>query len=140
MNDKEKNMKTLSAIVVLMVLSFCFGCSYVGKTSAPKCVAGPDEICPSDQFYDDMQREKELTKEIQKKQNSPAVKDWREAIDLRNGMGDRLNAQIREQNKLGFRWADDRSKFVKMTPEELKQYIAQTQPQVPVPASPPSKK
>lgn len=91
-----------------------------------KCVAGPNEICPSDQFYSDMQRVKELGIEINKKQNTPPVREWRDAIDLRNGIIDRLNPQILEQNKKGFKYADETGKFVKMTPDELKQFIVQT--------------
>lgn len=124
-------MKRLTLTLVLIALSI-FGSS-VGCSNhkAKTCVAGPNEVCPSDQFLEDMNRVKDLDLDVKDKSTSPAVKSWREEIDLRNGMIDRLNPLITEQNKQGLKWSQDIGKFVRMTPDEYKQYMAQFQSQAP---------
>jgi hypothetical protein len=126
------NRTTMLVLGIVLVVVVSGGMYWAGHhaSASYNCVAGPNEVCASDQFYGDMQRLKALNKEVTAKQNSAPIREWREAIDLSNGMAQRLNAQIIEENKLGFKWDDSKGRFVKMTPDELRQLAAQLQTNV----------
>jgi hypothetical protein len=110
-------MKNVYLYVVLTVVlaATAAGLYYLGMHHASasyNCVAGPNELCASDQFHSDRLRVKELDKEITEQTKSGAVRSWQDKIDLRNGLAERLNAQMDVELKQGYNWNDDKGRFV----------------------------
>lgn len=102
---KGLNMKR---VIVAFVLGSIF---LVAQTKAPAkpaakpytCEAGPDEKCPTQQWYADY---KHLLK-LQEPYVMPS-----DVRDLVNGIGMRLRATT----PAGFEWSDEKGKFVKAVP------------------------
>lgn len=137
-------------LALIAVVAFCVavGAGVVlykmDHPAAYVCVAGPGEVCASDQFVDAMHRLKDLDKEISDKQKSScAVKDWLDTIRLRNGLSEEVNAQIKDMNSKGFGWNDSKIRFAQFTPDQIRQIQAQAappQPALPAPAATTPKK
>lgn len=88
---------------------------YISHRSSPpsySCVAGPDELCASDQFFSDYQRWKTLKADLAKQQESTELRDLQNKSDQLSGMTTRLSQQIPQ----GYAWDEKKSRFVKASP------------------------
>jgi hypothetical protein len=88
------------------------------------CVAGPNELCASDQYYEDMMHFKALQKDLAKRQVSSEIRAYQDEHDLVTGLASRLFQQ--EQATVGCgapqdkcRWDDQKSKFVPAPKEQV---------------------
>ena len=102
--------------------------------SSYNCVAGPNEVCGSDQFVEDRARVKEMDKEIAVMAHSKAIREWQDKIDLRNGIAERNNAQLNEAKKSGLDWDEAKQRFLKQDKPQVAQ--ATPAPVTPEPAKP----
>lgn len=88
------------------------------KTETPKCVAGPGEICPSDDFITELDELKRLDDQQRTLSQSKVVKELIAINDTRRGMADRMQQEINStlQANPGHMWDGNKRKFVPAPP------------------------
>lgn len=133
------NVKSIG-LTVAIVLFLGSGGWVVTKTistranALPSCTAGPGEICPSDDFKEQLKTFKALAERQRVLSQNPKLKELISVIDQQSGMGDRMQKEINItlQANPGHAWDGTKEKFV----------VAPAQPApTPAPAAvPPAKK
>jgi len=114
-------MKTLLTIGALAFAALLTGCSHKSSAQAQTCVAGPDEICPSDIELGEVTEMKALNDAFQKKLK--AFQDSNAESRIRyNG----LDRTLALEAPKGYQWDEKKNRWVK-TP-------AQAASSTPVPA------
>jgi hypothetical protein len=93
------------------------------ETEAKACVAGPGEICPSDDFKQEITTFKTLAARQRDLSQNAKVKELIALIDQTKGMSERMQGEIQQtlnQNP-GHQWDGAKEKFTLMPPQPAPQ-------------------
>ena len=99
---------TVVFIALLVIVPAYLLITHHSSDASYSCVAGPGEICASDQFYADYVRWDKLRHELPAMQQVKAVRELQDKSDLLDGMTRRLNAAIPS----GYIWDDGKKRFL----------------------------
>lgn len=115
-------MKATTIICLLFLTTVSFGQAKKVSHKPYTCVAGPNEVCPSDLWVKDFYR----LRDLQNKWTPP-----QDTTDLMNGMIQRLSKEV----PAGYTWNDEKLRFVKVTQDAPKPAPAPTPAPTPAPAA-----
>ena len=106
------------AVVLLVAL-------YIGHTvgvragaALPACIAEKGEICPSDDFKQELKTFKALGDRQRTLSQDPKIKELISVMDQQRGMSDRMQQEINQtlQQNPGHAWDGTKEKFVVAAP------------------------
>lgn len=130
-------MKVKMIVVAVLVIGLAVGAYFFGSYHATHasdalapCVAGPNELCPNDDFRQEIVTAKALQKQYQMLSQDPKVKQLIALGDQIDGMSRRMQAQITQtlNSNPGHQWDGQKEKF---TPAPILQPTAAAPPSVP---------
>jgi hypothetical protein len=114
------NVKLVLGVATLVAFStvgggaYYFGARHANASTVPTCVAGVNEICPSDEFRQEVVTFKALNERQKALSQDPKVKELVSVIDQQRGMGERMQQEINQtlQANPGHQWDGAKEKFV----------------------------
>jgi len=122
---KGMTMRKTITIVITAVVGVGAGMGVASLENKPKptpvCVAGPNELCPSDQFLYDTQHLKEMKQDLAKRAQSSEVRTFQDEVDTAGGLQQRLVNEINATKGCGpaignvqapCEWSDAKGKFI----------------------------
>lgn len=107
------------------------------EPEAPSCSAGVGEICPSDDFRQELKNFKALGDKQRVLSQDPKIKELISVMDQQRGMSERMQQEINQtlQQNPGHQWDGQKQKFVVAPPQP-----APALSPIPVPTPAPPKK